>query len=80
MISSLSFFVVKFYFLVEKIMHAGHKKADDGDAEAEVFDALDGMDVVNRDIEHARHIAGKQRDGDGNVEQYLHNRPRLHIG
>ena len=51
------------------MVQAKGDEADDGDTEGEVFHAFDGVGIVQGDIQHPWHVAGQQREGDGNVEQ-----------
>ena len=51
------------------MVQAKGDEADDGDTEGEVFHAFDGVGIVQGDIQHPWHVAGQQREGDGNIEQ-----------
>lgn len=49
-------------------------ETDDGDTEGKIFDAPYRIGIMQRDIHDARHIAGKQRKSDGDIEQDIDQR------
>ena len=49
-------------------------ETDHCDAEGEEFDAPYRIGIMKRDVHYARDIAGQQGDGNGYIEQYVHER------
>ena len=61
-------------FLQPYMTQAKCDETYDGNAEGEEFDAPHGVRVVQRDVDDARHVAGKQRGGNRDIEEYIDGR------